>query len=146
MSPSRFIIYAAIAIFLVGGVIGCHHRKDPMAAAEKVFVKKIDKTAKKLDLSEDQKTKLEGLKAEVRKNFEEGQKENREAWMKIREEAAKQNPDIKKMTPVFQGILKNDAERFNKAFDLMIGFENNLNDVQKKKLADMIAKHVKKAD
>lgn len=146
MSPSRFIIYAAMAIFLVGGVIGCHHGKDPMAAAEKVFVKKIDKTAKKLDLSEDQKAKLEELKAEVRKNFEEGQKENREAWMKIREEAAKQNPEIKKMTPLFQGILKNDAERFNKAFDLMIGFENNLNDVQKKKLADMIAKHVKKVD
>ncbi len=146
MSPSRFIICAALAVFLVGGVIGCHHRTDPMSAAEKVFVKKIDKTAKKLGLSEDQKAKLEGLKAEVRKNFEEGQKENREAWMKIREEAAKENPDIKKMTPLFQGILRNDAERFNKAFDLMVGFENNLNDVQKKKLAEMIAKHVKKWD
>ncbi len=146
MSPSRFIIYAAMAVILAGAVVGCHHRTDPMSAAEKVFVKKIDKTAKKLDLNEDQKVKLEGLKAEVRKNFQEAQKENREAWMKIREEAAKENPDIKKMTPLFQGILRNDAERFNKAFDLMTGFENNLNDVQKKKLAEMIAKHVKKSD
>ncbi len=146
MSPSRFIIYAAMAAFLIVGVAGCHHARDPMSAAEKVFVKKIDKTAKKLDLSEDQKVKLEGLKAEVRKNFQEAQKENREAWMKIREEAAKENPDIKKMTPLFQGILRNDAERFNKAFDLMTGFENNLNDVQKKKLAEMIAKHLKKSD
>jgi len=146
MNSSRFIVYTALAVFLVGGVIGCHHRTDPMSAAEKVFVKKIDKAAGKLDLSEDQKAKLEGLKAEVRKNFEEGRKENREAWVKIKEEAAKENPDIQKMTPLFQGILRDDAQRLNRAFDLLVGFQSNLNDVQRKKLTEMIAKHVKKWD
>ena len=146
MNSSRFIVYAALAIFFVVGVIACHHGRDPMSAAEKVFVKKIDKAAGKLDLSEDQKGKLEGLKAEVRKNFEEGRKENREAWMKIKEEAAGQNPDIEKMTPLFQGILRDDAQRFNRAFDLLVGFQSNLNDVQKKKLAEMISKYVKKMD
>ena len=146
MNRGRFFVYIMLAVFLVGGVIGCHPRTDPMSAAEKVFVKKIDKAAGKLDLSEDQKAKLEGLKAEVRKNFEEGRKENGEAWMKIKEEAAKENPDIQKMTPLFQGILRDDAQRFNTAFDLLIGFQSNLNDVQKEKLAKMISKHVKKWD
>lgn len=146
MKLSRYFIYLMAAIFLGGLVVGCHHRTDLMAAAEKVFVKKIDKAAGKLDLSEDQKAKLEGLKAEVRNNFEEGRKENREAWMKIKEEAAKENPDIQKMTPLFQGILRDDAQRLNNAFDLLIGFQSNLNDAQKKKLTQMISEKVKKWD
>jgi len=146
MNRSRLFVYFILAVFLVGGVIGCKHRTDPMSAAEKVFIKKIDKTAGKLDLNEDQKIKLESLKAEVRKNFEEGRKENREAWMKIKEEAAKENPDIQKMTPLFQGILRDDAQRLNKGFDLLLGFQSNLNEVQKKKLTQMISKYVKKWD
>jgi len=146
MNRSRFLFYLVLAVFLAGGVIGCHPRTDPMSAAEKVFVKKIDKAAGKLDLSEDQKVKLEGLKAEVRKNFEEGRKENREAWLKIKEEAAKENPDIQKMTSLLQGILRGETQRLNKGFDLMVGFQSNLNDVQKKKLAEMISKYVKKSD
>jgi uncharacterized membrane-anchored protein YjiN (DUF445 family) len=117
-----------------------------MSTAEKIFIKKIDKTAKKLDLNEDQKAKLEVLKTEVRKNFEEGQKENREAWTKIKEEATKENPDIQKMTSLLQGILREETQRFNKAFDLLLGFQSNLNDVQKKKLAKMISEKVKKWD
>jgi len=146
MKLSRYFIYLMAAIFLGGFVVGCHHRMDPMTAAEKVFIKKIDKTAGKLDLNEDQKIRLEGLKVEVRKNFEEGRKESREAWMKIKEEAAKENPDIQKMTSLLQGILRDEAQRFNKGFDLLIGFQSNLNDTQKKKLTQMISEKVKKWD
>ncbi len=144
MKLNRYFIYPLAAVFLGGFVVGCHHRTDPMTAAEKVFVKKIDKAAGKLDLSEDQKAKLEGLKAEVRKNFEEGRKESREAWLKIKEEAAKENPDLQKMTSLLQGILRDEAQRFNKGFDLLMGFQNNLNDAQKKKLTQMISEKVKK--
>jgi hypothetical protein len=146
MKLSRSFIYLVLAVFLVGGMIGCKPRIDTMSTAEKIFIKKIDKTAGKLDLNEDQKAKLEGLKAEVRKNFEEGQKENREAWMKIKEEAAKENPDIQKMTSLLQGMLRDETQRFNKGFDLLLGFQSNLNDVQKKKLTKMISKRVKKWD
>jgi hypothetical protein len=119
---------------------------DAMSMAEKIFIKKVDKAAGKLDLNEDQKVKLEGLKAEVRKNFEEGRKENEEAWIKIKEEAAKENPDIQKMTSLLQGMLLEETQRFNKGFDLLLGFQSNLNDVQKKKLTQMISKRVKKWD
>jgi uncharacterized membrane-anchored protein YjiN (DUF445 family) len=146
MNRGRFSIYFLLAVFVVGGVIGCKPRIDTMAKAEKIFIKKVDKTAKKLDLNEDQKTKLEGLKAEIRKNFQEGAKEKKESLAKIKEEGTKENPDIQKMTSLLQGMLRNEAERLNKAFDLMTGFQSNLNDVQKKKLTDMISKHVKKWD
>ena len=144
MRRSRYLIYLAMAILVGGLVVGCKHRTDTMSAAEKIFIKKVDKTAGKLDLNEDQKAKLEGLKAEVRKNFEEGRKENGEAWMKIKEEAAKENPDIQKMTSLLQGILRDETQRFNKAFDLLLGFQSNLNEVQKRKLAQMISERVKK--
>jgi len=135
-----------LAVFLVAGVIGCKPRIDTMAKAEKIFIKKVDKTAKKLELNEDQKTKLGDLKAEIRKNFQAGAKEKKEALAKIKEEGMKENPDIHKMTSLLQGMLRNEAERLNKGFDLLLGFQSNLNDVQKKKLTEMISKHVKKWD
>jgi uncharacterized membrane-anchored protein YjiN (DUF445 family) len=117
-----------------------------MEKAEKIFIKKIDKTAGKLELNEDQKGKLEGLKAEIRKNFQEGGKEKKETLMKIKEEGTKENADIQKMTSLLQGMLRNEAQRFNKAFDLLLGFQSNLNEVQKKKLTQMISEKVKKWD
>ena len=56
-----------------------------MAHAEKMFIKIMDTSAGKLDLNEDQKIKLEGLKNEIRKNFQEGGKEKKEAFMKIKD-------------------------------------------------------------
>jgi uncharacterized membrane-anchored protein YjiN (DUF445 family) len=117
-----------------------------MSKAEKIFIKKVDKTAGKLDLSEDQKTKLEGLKAEIRKNFQEGGKEKKEALAKIKEEGIKENPDVSKMTSLLQGMLRNETERLNKGFDLLQGFQSHLTDTQKKKLTAMISEHVRKWD
>ena len=146
MKQSRFFVYLMLAVFLVGGVIGCKPRIDTMSKAEKIFIKKVDKTAGKLDLNEDQKMKLENLKAEIRKNFQEGGKEKKEALTKIKEEGMKENPDIQKMTSLLQGMLGDETQRFNKAFDLLLGFQSNLNEAQKKKLTQMISEKVKKWD
>ena len=146
MKLDRFFVYLVLAVFLVGAVIGCKPRIDTMSEAEKIFIKKVDKTAGKLDLNEDQKTKLEGLKAEIRKNFQEGAKQNKEALAKIKEENAKENPDIQKMTSLLQGMLRNESEHLSKGFDLLMDFQGNLNDAQKKKLTEMISEYVKKWD
>ncbi len=74
MKLNRYFIYFMAAFFWGGLVVGCKPRIDTMSKAEKIFIKKVDKTAGKLDLNEDQKMKLEGLKAEIRKNFQEGLK------------------------------------------------------------------------
>ena len=146
MKLNRSLIYLVLAVFLTGGILACKPRIDTMSEAEKIFIKKVDKTAKKLDLNEDQKAKLEGLKAEIRKNFQEGGKEKKETLMKIKEEGTKENPDIQKMTSLLQGMLRDEAQRFNKAFDLLLGFQSNLNEAQKKKLTQMISEKVKKWD
>jgi hypothetical protein len=136
----------AIAIILGGLLIGCKPRIDTMSKAEKLFIKMVDKTAGKLDLNEDQKMKLEGLKTEIRNNFKEGGKEKKETLMKIKKEGMKENSDIQKMTSSLQGMLRDETQRINKAFDLMLGFQSNLNDAQKKKLTQMISEWVKKMD
>lgn len=146
MKQTRYLIYLMIAILLGGLLIGCKPRIDTMGHAEKMFIKMVDKTAGKLDLNEDQKMKLEGLKAEIRKNFQEGQKEKKESFLKIKEETMKENPEIGKMTALFQGSTQAEAQRINRAFDLLLGFQSNLNDVQKKKLTQMISDWVKKWD
>ena len=146
MKQTRYLIYLMIAILLGGLLIGCKPRMDTMGHAEKMFIKMVDKTAGKLDLNEDQKMKLEGLKAEIRKNFQEGQKEKKESLLKIKEEGTKENPDIQKMTSLLQGSFRDEAQRLNQAFDLMLGFQSNLNEAQKKKLTQMISDWVKKWD
>lgn len=113
-----------------------------MSQSEKLFIKMVDKTAGKFNLDENQKVQLEQLKMDIRKNFQEGQKEKKESAAKIKEEGVKENSDNQKITSLLQGIIRNETERINRAFDLILNFQSNLNDVQKKKLTRMISKWV----
>jgi uncharacterized protein YjaG (DUF416 family) len=119
---------------------------DIMSKAERIFIKMVDKTAAKLDLNGDQKIQLERLKLDIRKNFQEGQIEKKEALVKIKEEGIKENPDIRKMTSLLQGAFRDETERVNRTFDLMLDFQNGLNQAQQKKLTQMIANRVAKWD
>ncbi len=146
MRLQKFFIYLMVMFFLGVLVVGCKPRHDMLSKAECGFIKMVDHTAKKLDLNEEQKAKLEGLKLEIHKNFQEGRIEKRQMFLKIKEEAMKENADIGKMTGLFQESTKMEAQRINRGFDLLLGFQSNLNDAQKKKLTQMISDWVKKWD
>lgn len=146
MRSNRYLSYSAIAILLVVSFIGCRPKIDTMAKAEKIFIKMVDKTAKQLDLNEDQKIQLERLKTDIRGNFREGQKEKNEALMKIKEEGKREKPEIGEMTVLLQGLLRDETERINRAFDLMLGFQTDLNEGQKEKLTQMISDWVARWD
>ncbi len=146
MKFSRHLFYAAMVFLLGALVIGCGPRMEPMSKAEKVFVKMVDKTAAKLDLNEGQKAQLERLKMDIRKNFQDGLREKSESLLKIKAEGKKEAPEIGQMTSLLQGMFRSDTERINRAFDLMLGFQNNLDEAQRKKLAQMISTWVAKWD
>jgi hypothetical protein len=146
MKVHRYFVYL-IAVFLLGVTfVGCRPKIDTMAKAEKIFIKMVDKTAAKLDLTEDQKIQLERLKIDIRKNFQDGGIERRKALVMIKEEGMKEKPEINKMTGYLQGALREETQRINQAFDLMLDFQKNLNDDQKKKLTQMISDWVAKWD
>jgi hypothetical protein len=136
----QLIICASAVVLLSGLFAGC--QGNIMSQSEKLFIKMINNTAGKLDLNENQKIQLERLKIEIRKNFLDGQKEKEEAAVKIKEEGIKENPDTQKMSSQLQGLLRNEMERINRAFDLTLKFQSNLNDDQKKRLTQMISKWV----
>jgi hypothetical protein len=117
-----------------------------MAEAEKVFIKMVDKTAAKLDLNGDQKIQLERLKSDIRENFQEGQKAKKDALTRIKEEGKGEDPEIRQMTSLLQGLLRDETERINRAFDLMLEFQTSLNEAQKEKLTEMISDWVAKWD
>ena len=146
MRLNRYLICLTISILLGVSLIGCHPKIDTMSQAEKIFVKMVDKTAAKMDLNENQKIQLERLKLDIHKNFQEGQVEKKHALIKIKEEGIKENPDINKMTSFLEGMLREETQRINRAFDLMLAFQKNLNEAQKKKLTQMISDWVKKWD
>jgi hypothetical protein len=135
-------------VVILFGVLlaGCHPKIDTMAEAEKVFVKMADKTAAKLELNQEQKILLEKLKLDLRKNFQEGRIEKKEAMLKIKEEGARESANIQKMTSLLQGSFREGTQRINRGFDLMLDFQKNLNDDQKKKLNKMISDWVAKWD
>jgi hypothetical protein len=142
----RILTLTSIVVAGLFGILlaGCHPKIDTMAEAGKVFVKMADKTAAKLDLNPDQKILLEKLKLDLRKNFEEGRIEKKEAMLKIKEEAAKETPNIQKMTSLLQDSFREETQRINRAFDLMLDFRKNLNEDQKKELNKMISEWVAK--
>jgi hypothetical protein len=136
----QLIGYACATVLLAGLLVGC--QGNLMSQSEKLFIKMVNKTAGKLDLNEDQKAQLERLKLDIRKNFLEGQEEKDETASKIKEEERKENPDTQKISSLLQGLLRNETERINRGFDLTLNFQSHLNDVQKKKLTQMISKWV----
>src|SRR4030042_4333958 len=98
MKLNRCLIYVTVVLLLAGLFLGCRPQMDTMAKAERIFIKMVDKTAGKLDLNENQKIQLERLKMDIRKNFQEGQKEKDETATKIKEEGSRENPDTQKMS------------------------------------------------
>jgi hypothetical protein len=143
MRLNRYGIGLILSLVLMA-LPGCHPRIDLLAKAEKGFIKMIDKTGQKLDLDTDQKAQLEKLKSDIRRNFEEGRIKRSEALASIKEESLKENPDIRKMTSLLQVELRDGTERINGAFDLMLDFQKNLNEGQKRKLNGMISQWVRK--
>jgi hypothetical protein len=146
MNWTRTLTSIVVAGLFGVTLAGCHPKIDTMAEAEKIFVKMVDKTAGKLELNQDQKILLEKLKLDLRKNFEEGRLEKKEAMLEIKEEAAKETPNIQKMTSFLQGSFREETQKINRGFDLMLDFQKNLNDEQKKKLNKMISDWVARWD
>jgi len=146
MKRNQYLTGLMVLILLGFLLIGCHPKMDVMAKAERVFVKMVDKGAAKLNLNEEQKAQFEQLKMDIRKNFQDGQVEKKESLKKIKEEGMKENPDIQEMTSSLQGVIRDEAQRINQAFDLMLNYQKNLNEDQKKKLTQMISEWVKKWD
>jgi len=146
MKRNWYVVCLTFFIILGVSLVGCRPKGDIMIKVEKGFIHMVDKTGSKLDLNEGQKVQLEQLKLDIRKNFQEGQLGKRETFIKIKEEGTKENPDIRKMTSQIQGVFQDDAQRINRAFDLMLDFQKNLNETQKKKLTQMISDWVKKWD
>ena len=146
MKVNRYLLCVTAAVVVGILFLGCRPRVDTMAKAEKIFIKMVDKTARKLDLNEEQKIQLEELKADIRKNFQEGRTERDEALTRIKEEGKKESPEIREMTSLLQGMFRDKTERVNRAFDHMLEFQGNLNEEQKEKLTQMITDWVAKWD
>ena len=97
MKQKRYFIYLMPVLFLAAVVVGCKPRIDTMAHTEKLFIKMVDKSAGKLDLNEDQKMKLEGLKNEIQK-------------LEIEKQVTKKNPKKEKAIPRQLADLKEKAK------------------------------------
>jgi hypothetical protein len=139
---------AVVAVLFILGVIfaSCAPRMDDQRKVEAIFIKHLNKTAAKLELNPEQKTEFERLKAQIRQNFDDGRAKRQETLEAIKREGAQQQPDVTRMTRLFQGVLSDQAQRINNTFDLMLEFNNKLTGPQKEELGRMISAWVARWD
>jgi hypothetical protein len=127
-------------------MFSCGARMDDQRKVEVIFIKHLNKTAAKLELTPEQKTEFENLKAQIHQNFQEGHTQRQEAMAAIKRAGAQQQPDVTQMTRLFQGILSDKTQRINSTFDLMLEFSNKLDEPQREKLTAMISDWVARWD
>jgi hypothetical protein len=132
---------ALVSALLIVGIVltSCAPRIDNDRKVEAIFIKHLNKTAAKLALSPEQKVEFDRLKEQIHQNFQEGRIKRHEIIEAIRKEAAQQNPDITKMTLLFQGFISDEAQRINSTFDLMLEFNKKLDQSQRDKLTKIIS-------
>ena len=143
---NRCIVLFVFVLILGLTLASCCPRMDAQQKTERIFIKRLDKTAAKLNLSPAQKTEFTKLKTGIRETFQEGRQTKQESLKKIKEEAAQEQPDIKKMTRLLQGVFDDETQRINRTFDLMVEFMPKLDEVQKRELTQMISSWVSKWD
>jgi hypothetical protein len=140
MKKRMYGIALVALLFILGvGFVSCGARMDDQRKLEAIFIKHLNKTAAKLELSPGQKTEFETLKAQIHQNFQEGRTQRQEAMEAIKKEGVQQQPDVTQMTRLFQGVLSDKTQRINNTFDLMLAFSNKLDDPQREKLSAMIS-------
>jgi uncharacterized protein HemX len=133
------IALAALLLILGVSFLSCGAQMDDQRKVEVIFIKHLNKTAAKLELSPEQRTEFENLKARIHQNFQEGRTQRQETMEAIKREGAQQQPDVAQMTRLFQGVLSDKTQRINNTFDLMLEFSNKLTEPQREKLAAMIS-------
>jgi hypothetical protein len=139
MKKKMYGIGIVAALFFLGAVFAaCSPRMDDQRKMEAIFIKQLNKTAKKLALSTEQTAAFDTLKTQIHQNFQAGRDKRQDIMTAIKKEGAQQKPDITRMTTLFQGYLSDEAQRINTTFDLMLGFNNKLTEPQKEKLTTMI--------
>jgi uncharacterized protein HemX len=140
MKKILYGIALMVLLLILGvGLVSCGARMDDQRKVETIFIKHLNKTAAKLELSPEQKTEFENLKAQIHQNFQEGRTLRQEAMEAIKREGAQQQPDVTQMTRLFQGILSDKTQRINSTFDLMLEFSTKLDEPQREKLTAMIS-------
>jgi len=130
-----------VGVILVFGAVfaSCGPRMDDQRKVEAIFIKQLNKTAKKIALSTEQKAEFDTLKTQIHQNFQACRDKRQDIMAAIKKEAAQQKPNVTKMTMLFQGYLSDEAQRINTTFDLMLGFNNKITEPQKEKLTTLIA-------
>jgi predicted transcriptional regulator len=140
------IALAALLLIFGAGLFSCGAQMDEQRKVEAIFIKHLNKTAAKLELSAEQQAEFENLKEQIHQNFQEGRTTRQEIMEAIKREGAQQQPDVTHMTQLFQEVLSDKTQRINSTFDLMLEFSDKLDEPQREKLASMVSDWVARWD
>jgi hypothetical protein len=95
---------------------------------------RMDKTAQKLNLTGEQKTKYEGLKSNITSRMSSGFEERRQLRARFHEEMTKENPDVQGLVESVKTRINEFSGFLSKNLDLLADFYDSLNVDQKRLL------------
>jgi hypothetical protein len=95
---------------------------------------RMDKTAQKLNLTGEQKTKYEELKSNITSRMSSGFEERRQLRARFQEEMTKENPDVQGLVDAVKTRINDFSGFLSRNLDLIAVFYDSLNVDQKRLL------------
>jgi hypothetical protein len=95
---------------------------------------RMDKTARKLNLTAEQKVKYEGLKSNITSRMSAGFEERQQMRARFLEEMNKENPDVQGLVEIAKTRINDFSGFLSKNLDLIADFYDSLNVDQKRLL------------
>lgn len=108
------------------------------------MLKRMDRKAEELDLTEGQRETYEEIRAKIKANLIQAGEERENLFTQVREELDRENPDMNAVVGMVKGKLKDMPEHMGKALDLFLEFYNVLDEDQKAKVLEVIREKVER--
>ncbi|MGL4370648.1 MAG: Spy/CpxP family protein refolding chaperone, partial [Spirochaetota bacterium] len=135
MKMKRIIIAAGI-IALSGTLLtaGCRHGDRCFGpGSQQGFIERIDRETAELNLTADQQKKYNEIRASILADRDLQMKNRDECSSQIRQELAKEKPDMAKIAATAKKMRENRPSMIEKYSDSFLAFYNMLDDAQKEK-------------
>lgn len=134
------VLFVGVIVVLAGLLAGCGPHMFCDGDFSKHILSRMDSRVEKLELSDSQQEKYEGIRLKVKANLDKGKEERRKFFSELQIEINKEDPNINAVTDLVKRKFKDGPIHLTKNLDLFAEFYNILDEDQKEILIKRLRK------
>jgi len=134
------VLFIGVIVVLAGLLAGCGPHMFCDGDFSKHILSRMDSRVEKLELSDSQQEKYEGIRLKVKVNLDKGKEERREFFSELQIEINKENPDINAVTDLVKREFRDGPINLIDNLDLFAEFYNILDEDQREILITKLRK------